>query len=453
MTKSPLTSPAQYRAFGAVTPIEFPPIMGNLEYSGWRDEQMSWKRSCYIGDWSFVPQIRGKGPDALRLFTDLSVNSFAQFPLNRAKHCVMCNEFGKVVVEGILLRHDEHDLEFEAVPAWVLYHLKTGGYDAEASYPMTHKLQVSGPSSLGLLEKLTETTLRDIKFMHTKFTAIGGSQVTMLRQGMAGEIGFELHGPIEQHDQLFEAVLDAGQEFGIRRLGRRTFHVNHVEARYPTTGMEYWNAVSDERRTDFLEWMDREENIPAEWRGTPLEGAWKVSLSTAVMGSWDGDSVEELYRSPIEMGWGKSVNFDHEFIGRAALEAEMQNPRRTVVTLEFNSDDMIAIYASLFSDGDTYLPLDLPHFPYIACWADWIHKDGVKVGHSTFPAYSYYFRKVIALSFIEPRYSEPGTEVTVLWGNPDEPQTEIRATVCRAPYKQDNRRGDLSTLAPSGHES
>lgn len=438
------TDPTRYRAFTAVVPTEFPEMLGALEYTGWQDEQMSWKQTCYIGDWSFVPQIRVKGPDALQLFSDLSINSFANFPVGRAKHCVMCNEDGKVVVEGILLRHGEDDLEFEAVPSWVLYHLVTGGYDAEATFPMTHKLQVSGPASLALLEKLTQTTLRDVKFMHTKVSSISGVDVTLLRQGMAGEIGFELHGPYDQHDQIFAAVLEAGREFGIRRLGRRTFHVNHVEACYPTTGMEYWNALYDDRRADFRTWL--EENLPPEWAGTPLAGAWGVSLSTSLMGSWDGDSIEELYRSPIEMGWRKSVKFDHEFIGRAALEAEMADPIRTIVTLEFNEKDVIDVQASLFGSGPTYLPFDFPHPPYITAWADWILKDGAKIGHSTFPAYSYFFRRVIALSFIDPRYSEPGTEVTVLWGNPGQPMKEIRATVRPAPYKKDHRRADLRTL-------
>jgi len=40
-------------------------------------------------------------------------------------------------------------------------------------------------------------------------------------------------------------------------------------------------------------------------------------------------------------------------------------------------------------------------------------------------------------------HAEPGTEVTVVWGNPGHPQKHIRATVAPAPYKQDNRRADV----------
>ena len=443
-----MTDPTQYRAFTHALPYEFGPMMGHLEYSGWRDEQMSWKTTCYIGDWTFVPQIRVKGPDAVKLFSDLSVNSFANHPVGRAKHCIMCSEDGKVITEGILLRHAEDDFEFEAAAGWVWYNIKKGGYDVEVSFPMTHKLQVSGPTALPLLEKLTQTTLRDVRFMETKVLPVGDRSVTFLRQGMAGEIGFELHGPVEQHDEIMAAVLEAGQEFGIRRLGRRTFHLNHIEACYPTTGMEYWNALSDPKRDDFHAFMT--SNPPAEWEFAPGWQWWGISLSATLFGSWDGKAVEDLYRSPVELGWSNRIALDHEFIGREALEAELAAPERKIVTLEFNSEDMIRVYASLFEQGESFLPFDMPHSPYITGWVDWITKDGQRVGHSTFPGYSYYFKKVLALGFVDSAHTEPGTEVEILWGNVGERQTTIRATVQPAPYKSDNRRADLSEyVAPA----
>lgn len=445
-----MTDPTPYRAFTATAPLEYPGAWAPLEYTGWKDEQMSWKTTCYIGDWSFVTQIRVIGPDALRLFSDLSINSFAAHPIGKAKHCVMCDEDGKVIADGVLLRHGEQDFEFEASNTqWVLYNLKTGGYDAQAQFSFTHKLQVSGPNSLALLEKLTNTTLRDVKFMDTKVVPIHGHEVIFLRQGMAGEIGFELHGPIEQHSAIYQAVFEAGQEFGIKRLGRRTIQINHLEACYPTTGIHYWNALSGDKYEDYRRFMD--ENVPDEWLGGPFAGPLKYNFPTSIMGSWDGDNLEELYRSPIEMGWGKSIKFDHDFIGRAALEHELANPRRKVVTVEFNSEDMIAVYASHFGDGDVYQLFEMPHAPYVTNWTDWILKDGKKVGHATHPGYSYFFRKCLALSFVDIEHSEPGTDVTVLWGNPGQPQIELRAKIMPAPYKKDDRRRDLTKAAePAG---
>jgi vanillate/3-O-methylgallate O-demethylase len=54
---------------------------------------------------------------------------------------------------------------------------------------------------------------------------------------------------------------------------------------------------------------------------------------------------------------------------------------------------------------------------------------------------------MLSLCVIDVAHSEPGTEVTVVWGEPGEPQREIRARVAPAPYKPDNRRIDLTTLA------
>jgi vanillate/3-O-methylgallate O-demethylase len=437
-----MSDPAPYRAFTSVVPFEWTPRIGALEYTGWQDEQLSWKTSCYIGDWSFVPQIRVTGPDAVRLFSDLSVNSFAQSALGRAKHCIQCNDDGKVIAEGILLRHADDDLEFQTrFPQWTLYNLVTGGYDATASFPFSYKLQLSGPSALAVAERLTQDTLRDVRFMTVKQLPVGGDVVSFLRQGMAGGIGFELQGPLEDRERVYQAVLDAGRDFGIRRLGRRTIQINHLEACFPTNNVHYVNALLDESKAAVFAFM--EKNLPAEWEGTPLSGS-QNAFPVAFTGSWAGDRVEDLYRSPVEMGWAKTINFDHDFVGRDALRAEVDAPRRVVRTLEFDDGDIVRVFASLFGDGDVYQQLEIPHSPYVVNWTDTILKDGKSVGHSTYPGYSRYFRKALALSFLDAEYSELGTEVTVLWGNPGSPQTEIRARVARAPYQSDDRRRDLA---------
>jgi vanillate/3-O-methylgallate O-demethylase len=53
---------------------------------------------------------------------------------------------------------------------------------------------------------------------------------------------------------------------------------------------------------------------------------------------------------------------------------------------------------------------------------------------------------MLSLCPIDIDCSQPGTKATIIWGNPDEPQKEIRATVAPAPYKEDKRRVDVSKL-------
>lgn len=437
-----------FRAFTSVVPVYASSTTGNPpEYTGWMDEQMSWKTTCYMGDWSFVPQVRIQGPDALRLFTELSANSFGNMPLSRAKHCIQCNEDGKVISEGILLRHGEDDFEYQCgTPQWTYYNLKSKGYDAEVSFPASYKMQISGPNALHLCEKLAGTRLRDVKFMWTQMCKVKGLDVMFLRQGMAGEVGFELQGPIAERDALIEAVMELAPEFGMRRLGARNLMINHLEACFPTGSMHFYNALADESRRDYLAFMADDRNLPAAWRGTPLENRLRYNFSTVFTGSWDGDDIRDLYRSPVEMGWGKNIALDHEFIGRGALERELASPRRRVVTLEFNSDDVMRVHASLFSAGNAYRQFEYPDIPHQIAWTDLILKDGKTIGHATHPGYSYFYRKVLALSFIDVAEAEPGTDVEVLWGDPGTPQINLRAVVAPAPYKQDNRRADLNKL-------
>jgi vanillate/3-O-methylgallate O-demethylase len=141
------------------------------------------------------------------------------------------------------------------------------------------------------------------------------------------------------------------------------------------------------------------------------------------------------------------VKFDHDFIGREALEKEVANPRRVIRTLVWNADDVVAVFASLFHQGEApYHYMEIPRDQRGFMYADKVLKNGRLVGVATSRGYSFSFRQMLSLCVIEPDFAEPGTEVVVVWGEPGEPQKEIRATVAPAPYKKDNRRADVSRV-------
>jgi vanillate/3-O-methylgallate O-demethylase len=138
--------------------------------------------------------------------------------------------------------------------------------------------------------------------------------------------------------------------------------------------------------------------------------------------------------------------FDHPFTGREALELEVASPERTIVTLEFNSEDVIEIYASMFRRDEPFDMLEIPCPPAWVDHTDQALNDGELIGVSTTPGHSYHFRKVLALAYLEIEHTQPGTAVTIVWGNPGTPQKHVRATVAPAPYKKDNRFADLAHL-------
>ena len=268
----------------------------------------------------------------------------------------------------------------------------------------------------------------------TGLFSLGNIGFMALRQGMAGEVGYELHGPIENARDIYGALLDAGRDFGIRRLGGRTKMVNHVEACFPTPSVDYVPAIFGEAEREFASGYFS-ANARANYCKTD--------------GSLAYSDISELYRTPVELGWRKNVKFDHDFIGAAALEPEVANPHRTMVTLVWNGDDCADVYASLFRKEPPYQYMEMPRNILGCVFADAVMKNGQVAGISTSRCYSYYFRQMLSLCVLDARLCAPGTEVSVIWGRPGAPQKQIRATVAPAPYKRDNRRADVTRLAAS----
>lgn len=400
---------------------------GHPEYTDWLDESMSWKENCYIGDWSFLWQRRYRGPDVLRLFSDTSINSFATFNVTQSKHVTHCNRDGKVIHEGILSRWGEDDYMLFGRGGFLIdHHLRKGRYNVSTEPVEGFNFQVAGPNAEAVIRDLTGVSLRDIKFMHSQVVNIAGHEVYALRQGMSGEPGVELQGAAEHADDVYAAVLEAGKKFGMRKLGGRAAFINHLEACFPTIVTDYLPAI-------FSEDM-------AEYRAEFEAGMPPFAATFNVAGSFDSDDISDWYRSPVELGWGRNIKFDHDFIGREALEKEVANPKRLIRTLVWNADDIVQVYASLFRKGDHYAFMDMPRAQRGAMFADRVEIDGRVVGVSTSRGYSYFFREMLSLCVIDVDHAEPGTEVVVIWGNPGEPQIPIRATVAPAPYKNDNRR-------------
>ena len=256
---------------------------------------------------------------------------------------------------------------------------------------------------------------------------------------MSGELGFELQGPGEGEQTVWDAIRHAGKEHDLRRLSVKTSAINQLEAGIPTRIRDYISAIFDDSMAGYRSYLRK--------------NAHRDLITHPIEGSFVSDDIADWYRTPIELGWGRYIDFDSEFIGRDALQKEHDNPSRTTVTLEWDSEDVMDVYGSLFEEGDTYKQMDMPHQQKRSMVADRVEVDGELVGVATMRGYSYYFRKMLSLATLDVEYSEPGTEVTVQWGEGSdlvsptvEPhiQKAVSATVAPTPYKQDNRYKDLT---------
>lgn len=404
------------------------------EFNGWKKESLSWKQTCYIhGGLSMPGQLLYKGPDAERFLSEIFVNGFSKFRPGTAKHGIACDENGLIAGHGVIQRLAEDEFCVFVAGTWTLYRHSLTKYDVQQIPQDRFLFQVAGPTALDTLEAAAGESLRDINFLRYRDITVGGHKVQIMRLGMAGTLAYELHGPTAQGPEVYDAVVRAGEPFGIERLGWQTFPVNHVEGGFPQQFWTFTPSVHDD----------------PGYQAFAQHNPYLPKLPPFV-GSVDPANRRARYRTPLECGWQGSVKLDHDFIGRAAVERELAAPKRGVVTLEWNPEDVLDIYASLLRPGEEYKYLEIPGSPAhrrTYAHADHVLKEGREVGVSSGTVYSYHFRKVISMAVLDNAETGLDNEVTVLWGDHGGRLKEVRAKVARFPYLTEGRNRDIDVGA------
>lgn len=433
-------NPVELLRNAQIGPYAFPGVPA--EFSNWRDEQRAWLESCVLFDQSYhMTNLYIEGPDALKLLSDFGVNSFEGFEVNKAKQFVACNHDGFVIGDAILFYLDENRVCLVGRPTahnWVQYHAETGGYEVtlerDERYAVNptgrrtvYRYQVQGPNAVDLLEELNGGPLPKIPFFNMGEITIAGRKVRALGHGMSGQPGLELFGPWEERDDIKGAIVEAGREYGLRQVGSRTYATNTLESGWIPSPCPA--IYTGEEMKPYREWL-------------PADGYEGMA---SLGGSFFSDDITDYYLTPYDLGYGRFVKFDHDFVGRESLEEIADNPKREKVTLEWNGEDVTGVFRSLFEDGDPAKYIDLPLSNYATLPYDRVLKDGESAGVSTYTGYSFNERAMLSLACIDVEHSEPGTEVTLLWGeepNTTKPtverhvQAEIRATVAPAPISE-----------------
>jgi vanillate/3-O-methylgallate O-demethylase len=174
--------------------------------------------------------------------------------------------------------------------------------------------------------------------------------------------------------------------------------------------------------------------------------ATSYEASGSMGGSFYSDNIEDYYLTPYELGYGPFVKFDHDFIGRAALEKIAGQPHRRKVTFAWNADDVVKVFTSMFQPGEEHFKyIDLPLSNYTSASYDRIMHDGKIVGLSMFSGYSYNERSMLSLGTLDPAI-KIGDEVILVWGEEGggsrkptverHKQAQIRAVVSPVPYSK-----------------
>jgi dimethylglycine dehydrogenase len=175
-------------------------------------------------------------------------------------------------------------------PRWFLAHLPEGSPIRFETLALSMVgLTVAGPRSRDVLQKLTDTSLatKDFPFMSFRRVNIGMAPVWLSRMTYTGDLGYEIWIAPEYQRYLFDLIWDAGKEFDMRMFGFRALITMRLEKNFGTWYREF----------------------------------------------------RPIY-TPLESGMERAMKFDHEFIGRAAVEAEMKTgPARKLVMFKVDVDE------------------------------------------------------------------------------------------------------------------
>ena len=346
-------------------------------YEGLSPELRALHSRAVIEDKSPMNYYSIMGEDALRFLDHLVTRDVSRIPIGAGIYTVWLNESGKVVIDTPVFRVGEsHYVTMGGILSnWLAEH--AGSYDVEIRDESEVKMvmPLQGPLSGGILEAVTGEDWSGVDFMRGRPTTIGSAEVWVWRAGYSSQLGYELH--IDRSDavEVFDAVMLAGEPFGLMPIGQNAVQVARTEAGLIVPGIDYTRAGSD--------------------------------LNIASYALLDEGGVV----SPFEIGLGRFVNFEKpsDFIGRKALldEQARGGPARRLVGLDVAWQDIVSLYGEAGEAPEVTRRVDYRRHRVL--------RDGDVVGKATSLCWSPTIRREIALGQVDRGCSGIGTSLTMEW--------------------------------------
>ena len=380
-----------------------------------------------------------RGPRRAEALLQPRRNSFANFPVDRAKQFAPTNYDGYVIGDGILFHLAQESLVFVGrAPAasWIQFHAETGGYNVvtrkddrspgntkgNAIVRRNYRFQIQGPNAWKVIEAERRPGARNQVLQHgaDQDRRPQGARAAPWHGGRAGPRDL---GPYAEREEMRAAIVAAGREFGLKEVGARAYATNTLESGWIPSPLPA--VYTGEKMKKYREWLP----------------ATSYEATGSIGGSFYSKNIEDYYVTPYEMGYGPFIKFDHDFIGRQALKMAGK-PHRKKVTFAWNADDVAKVWRSMLEPGDPYKYIDLPlsNSPRPRTTRSLA---GGKVGLNMFSGYSYNERSMLSLGIVDPDI-ELGTELKLLWGEEGggskkttverHRQIEIRVVVSPVPY-------------------
>ena len=221
-----------------------------VQYAGVIAEHNAVRTAVGIFDVSHMGEIEIRGPEAARLTDFVTTNAVGKLKTGQAHYSGLLYEHGGFV-DDILVHKVADDHYFLCVNASNqekdYEHIRAHNrFSAEVEYasPRYAQVAVQGPRARATVQKLTSLDLSQIKYYWFADGEICGVPARVAHTGYTGEDGFELYVAPDKAVKIWDAVMDAGREFGIQPCGLGARNTLRLEAKMALYGHEIDASIS-----------------------------------------------------------------------------------------------------------------------------------------------------------------------------------------------------------------
>ncbi|MFA4838114.1 MAG: glycine cleavage system aminomethyltransferase GcvT [Candidatus Neomarinimicrobiota bacterium] len=212
-----------------------------IQYASILDEHRAVREKVGVFDVTHMGEFIVTGENAGKFLNTITINDISKLLVGQVQYSAMCYPDGGIVDDLLVYRFPDYYMlvvnasNLEKDFNWIKEHV-TAGVSLKNISDETSLLAIQGPKSFATLQKLTTVDLESIPFYHFAEGELAGIPMIISRTGYTGERGFELYHKPEFSEKLWNAIFEAGKEFGIQPIGLGARDTLRLEMKYALYG-------------------------------------------------------------------------------------------------------------------------------------------------------------------------------------------------------------------------
>jgi sarcosine oxidase, subunit alpha len=263
------------------------------DYGDPRGEALAVHEAAGLIDVSTLGKLIVRGPDAGEFLDRLYPNRFSNLKPGRVRYGVITSDAGRIIDDGTICRLDDETFYVTTTSSgagavyewfsWWLADWRLGVHLTDVTQGLA-AVNLAGPRAREIMAKVTEVdcSSEEFAYLDGKQAEVAGARSLILRIGFVGEVGYEIHCPAAHGEHLWDGLLEAGAEFGLRPFGLEPQRMLRLQKMHILVGQD-----TDSESTPYsaaMPWivkLDKEQDFIGKWA---LERAAEESPETALVG-------------------------------------------------------------------------------------------------------------------------------------------------------------------------